>query len=1010
MTKVHKPQTNFTAGVLDPELAAREDITFYYNALKDGDNVLIDPRGGVGRRPGKQRIRRLTNVMTAIDISGATLTVPEGGTAANVRDGDVATLVTTTNDVGATNPFVIVTVDLLTAQAVAAIDIVDYKLSALSLAGEFVVQYSLNNIAWSNFGTVFDWDSESRSRRAKPDAGAVTARYWRVARIGVTATAAKASIAELKFWAESAELSTVRLIPFSYSTQQAYMLVATDQNIDVMAGTEFQSGIYIPHRASQVGVMNYTQSLDALLLFHGNVQPFKIFRQGGDDEFDFRSIVFENIPRYDYGVAPDPASLGVNEVQTITGTAVNGDKFYLTLQGKKTAVINGNATQATVATNIQTALRNLSNTSATGITVARVGSTYVVTFAGDDGKRPWEQMDIDVSLMASPATIARTTPGQYVGASENNETQVINISAALVATARFTLLLEGERTAVIHGDATASVVATNIQTALEALENVGAGNVLVTVVTDGYQVIFTGDAGNRPWLALEITILAGTQVCDVSRTLKGRYPGEDIMSNTRGWPRCGTFYQERLYMGGMPLAPNVVIGSVVSEFYNLDIDRDDPTAALMFRADTDQVSSIYQIVPGRHLSFFCNDAEFYIPNEPITKDAIMKLTTACGSKEGLRVFNGDGALMFLQGVRDETEEIETATSVREFIYDFAEQAYQANMLSKLSSHLVRDPVGTALRKGVKTGEADVLLMANRDGTGTAYTVLRSDAVNAFSPISLRAGDKLLDVGVDKRRRVYWATERVIAGTTKRFLEMWNDDLYLDCGDIIRVEAEEFIATAGQTVFTWTFDSPALAAAIGVRINQGRQVAADFTVNLGAKTVTLDTGAAAGDVVRIASMIIAVTGIDDLEGETVETFIDGSPGDAVEITGGTLTLSAYADTEVQYGFEFAVEGELMPFRLPDTNSLCGLLTRCAGATLTLSNTINLEIQANDGEWQELELNRFDTEIFDRSAVELAFTGEHRIDGLLGHAVGAPFKFRQSAPGPFKLLGITREVTL
>lgn len=899
-------QTNMTSGVLDPKLAAREDLTFYFNGMASAKNQIFLPQGGSRRRPGKQWVRELLPQLQSVSIAGATMTAPQGGTAANARDGSETSYLTTTNNIASTNPFVILHIDHGAAKATVAVDLINIFLSSGSLADEIFVQYSSDNATWFNFGTAIDLDASTRSRRRS--AATVVARYWRVVRIGTTATAATVSIGEIRFWSVMADLSYARLVPFAYSTAEAYMMVATDKNLDVMTGETWHCSVAMPHVSDQLGVLNWTQNLDTLLLFHADVQPWRVFRQGSSDEFDFRKQEFENIPQYDYG--------------------------------------------------------------------AGVGGV--------------------------------------------NEQQRINTSGNIVGTNKFTILLEGERTAQISGNATPATVASNIQAALEALPSVGSGNVTVTLeldgsgVTKGFLIDFINDAGKRPWEELSISFLGGTAVMDVARVVKGEYEGEDIISDSRGWPRCGTFYAARGIYAGFKSVPDGWVASVLDDRFNLDTSIENATKALQFRAESDQVSAIYNVFQGRHLTFFTNDGEYYLPNAVLNDEAIMKLAASTGSKEGLRVYEVDGALIFIQGVKDENDNREIATSVREFIFVDTEQSYQAAILSKLSGHLIKNPVDVALRRSLSTDEADILLMVNEDGTGTAYTMLRNDAVNAFAPVETRAGDLLLAVGVDKKRRVFWIVERIIAGVARRFIEIWNDDLYLDCGGIVTITAEEFTATEGQDEYTWTFDNPLSAAAIGVRLNGGRLGAADYEVDLGTKTVTLSpeiaAAVAAGAIVRIAKMVNEVTGLGHLSGETLQTYIDGAQGDDVTVTAGTFTLAEYADTEIQYGFDFEVTGALMPLRLAGQQTLVDDKVRVVNAIFQLYETSGLEIRANNGNWQEVPLVQTDAEVLDRSQDELLFTGTAVMQGLKGYAVGAPLEYRQPGPGPFTLLGITREVSL
>jgi len=59
MTKFVDFQTNFTSGEIDPLLRARTDIKQYQNGADKLTNVLVQPQGGVKRRPGLKHIYEL---------------------------------------------------------------------------------------------------------------------------------------------------------------------------------------------------------------------------------------------------------------------------------------------------------------------------------------------------------------------------------------------------------------------------------------------------------------------------------------------------------------------------------------------------------------------------------------------------------------------------------------------------------------------------------------------------------------------------------------------------------------------------------------------------------------------------------------------------------------------------------------------------------------------------------------------------------------------------------------
>ncbi len=54
-------QTNFSTGELDPLLRSRVDLAQYNNALSKATNVVVQPQGGLRRRPGLKYLAELPN-------------------------------------------------------------------------------------------------------------------------------------------------------------------------------------------------------------------------------------------------------------------------------------------------------------------------------------------------------------------------------------------------------------------------------------------------------------------------------------------------------------------------------------------------------------------------------------------------------------------------------------------------------------------------------------------------------------------------------------------------------------------------------------------------------------------------------------------------------------------------------------------------------------------------------------------------------------------------------------
>jgi hypothetical protein len=113
-------------------------------------------------------------------------------------------------------------------------------------------------------------------------------------------------------------------------------------------------------------------------------------------------------------------SNGTNEVQTLTiGGTPTGGTFKVTFDGFATGAITWSATNATLVSNIQTALNALPNladgevTAATGTITAGIG-TITLTFGGNRAKLAVNLMTVSTNSLTgtSPtAAITETTPG-----------------------------------------------------------------------------------------------------------------------------------------------------------------------------------------------------------------------------------------------------------------------------------------------------------------------------------------------------------------------------------------------------------------------------------------------------------------------------------------------------------------------------------------------------------------------------------------------------------------------
>ena len=191
-------------------------------------------------------------------------------------------------------------------------------------------------------------------------------------------------------------------IGFEFSESQLYLFVLTHLQAKIYRDDVLEQTLTLPFARTDLDRLNFTQSHDTLLLLDGRgvLQPRKVLRdttQAVGSQFSVSTLTFTNIPVHAFNdpLSPPP----VNEEQRISfaGSWLDGEKFRIRLAGLRTVKIAFSSDDATLAERIQVELRNLANTAIDGITVTVAGGgDFDVEFAGDDGGKDWDEMEVQI--------------------------------------------------------------------------------------------------------------------------------------------------------------------------------------------------------------------------------------------------------------------------------------------------------------------------------------------------------------------------------------------------------------------------------------------------------------------------------------------------------------------------------------------------------------------------------------------------------------------------------------
>ncbi len=289
----------------------------------------------------------------------------------------------------------------------------------------------------------------------------------------------------------------------------------------------------------------------------------------------------------------------------------------------------------------------------------------------------------------------------------------------------FNLTVEDFTTGSIIWQGNATATAASVKSALEALGNIGVGNVEVVqgVDANSLDITFVKDAGNVDWPEMvpkTIKSNIGGIVC--TSLTQGDEGGTPKFEAARGY--CGTaaFYAQRLFLGNLKSLPETFLGSKPGDYFNLRTKGNRENSAIDLTIDTDEVTQIRRIVASRALMVFTSSAEFFWSNEPIRADAPgIKNFTRHGISPFMAPIEIDGALMFVP---------KTNADILQIVWDDQLQTYATQSISTLSAHLVNSLNDIGFRKRANHSRPDMIVCTKDDGTAVGLSMMRSENMTA----------------------------------------------------------------------------------------------------------------------------------------------------------------------------------------------------------------------------------------------------------------------------------------
>lgn len=434
-------------------------------------------------------------------------------------------------------------------------------------------------------------------------------------------------------------------------------------------------------------------------------------------------------------------------------------------------------------------------------------------------------------------------------------------------------------------------------------------------------------------------------------------------SETTGYPRAATFFEQRLYTAGNTDQPQTVWASQTADFENNKPDDDQDTVedddAFSYTISADDVNAIRWLSAGDDELVIGTAGGEWIPKASgavlTPSDITVRRQTTHGSAaiQPLRV--GNIVLFVQRGKR----------KLREFGYSFESDGYQAADMTRLSYHIT---TGGIVEMDYAEEPDSIVYAVRNDGQLLSMTYRRDEDVvgwarhilgGSFSggnavveSVAVIPGDDGAGQTHDSTNRdeVWVIVKRTINGATKRYIEFFERDF-----------------------------------------EEGQDQEDAYNVD---SLITYDGVAAT-----------AMSGLDHLEGATVKVYADGAVRADKTVSSGAITLDTSASV-VQMGYGYAHKAKTLKIDSGNpAGTAVGKKKRIYRVFFDLLNSLTIKFGPSSTQLEEREFREVG-DAMDTAAP--LFTGEKVYEFPSGWSTDTRIVIESDSPSPFTLRSMGPEL--
>lgn len=482
-------------------------------------------------------------------------------------------------------------------------------------------------------------------------------------------------------------------------------------------------------------------------------------------------------------------------------------------------------------------------------------------------------------------------------------------------------------------------------------------------------------------------------------------------TETGKYPSCVAFFEERLGWAATDNEPTTIWLSKSGAYEDMTTGTTDD-AALKFTINADGVNRIRWMIPQNFLFIGSVDAEWRFGGatsaDPITPTSVnAKRQSANGSSNVAAILVGDIVIYVQYHGR----------KVFQFNYTLETDSYVSSPLTKLSRHVTE---GKVVDIAYQQEPDPIVWYVRGDGVLLTMAFYSAEKVVAWSRHITDGKYESVAIIHGPDEDEVWTSVLRMDGT-KRYIEYFKprefgvkeDAFFVDCGltfDGGGAQAITGVTQANPVVITYTGTDPTNGWKVYIEgingmdeLNGNVYIVAN--VNTETKTLELSGVDGTGYTAYVSGgtfqrVVNSVSGLNHLEGKTVDVCVDGAAHDECEVLNGEITLNGYHN-KIHAGLHYGMKLQPMKLEVQTmTGSAQAKTKRIESLTARFYNTIGCKAGENENEVKDL--------IFGENA-EL-FSGDISMEFNGDYGTGADIFFVHDQPLPCTILAIMPELAI